>query len=90
MGIIVVQSTTEDLPSVEAPVLRAVGTARGFVLTPADVKMIRRVYDYRFLHIDHLSALTGRSYKKVHGRLLKLCGIIFLRALNCDSKSIST
>src|SRR5579863_9663735 len=40
--------------------------------------MIRRVHEYRFLHIDHLSALMNRSYKKVHGRLLKLVRNNFL------------
>src|ERR1700722_12201939 len=51
---------------------------RGFRLTSADADMIRRDYDYRFLHIDHVSALVGRSYKKVHGRLLKLVRNHFL------------
>jgi len=40
--------------------------------------MIRAVYEYRFLHIDHLSALVNRSYKKVHGRLFKLVQNHFL------------
>ena len=44
----------------------------GFRLTPTDIDMIRAVYEYRFLHVDHVSALVGRSYKKVHGRLSKL------------------
>jgi len=52
--------------------------SRGFQLTASDIEMIRRVYEYRFLHIDHLAALTGRSYKKVHGRLLKLVRHRFL------------
>jgi hypothetical protein len=50
----------------------------GFQLTPSDAQMIRRIYEYRFLHIEHLAALTGRSYKKVHGRLLKLVQNHFL------------
>ncbi len=41
-------------------------------LTASDIAMMRSVFEYRMLHIDHLSALTNRSYKKVHGRLLKL------------------
>jgi hypothetical protein len=40
--------------------------------------MIQSVFKYRFLHIDHLSALMNRSYKKVHGRLLKLVRHHFL------------
>ena len=54
------------------------GRATGFRLTAADVEMIRCVYEYRFLHIDHVSALMNRSYKKVHGRLLKLVRHRFL------------
>jgi hypothetical protein len=50
----------------------------GFQLTDNDRDLIRAVYDYRFLHIDHLSALVNRSYKKVHGRLLKLVQNRFL------------
>lgn len=49
-----------------------VRAATGFRLTERDIVLIRMVYEYRFLHIDHLSALVGRSYKKVHGRLLHL------------------
>lgn len=48
------------------------GRPLGFQITPSDLGMIRAVYNYRFLHADHLSALSGRSYKKVHGRLYKL------------------
>lgn len=47
-------------------------STRGFLLTASDLDMIRIVYEYRLLHIDHVSALTSRSYKKAHGRLLKL------------------
>ena len=50
----------------------------GFQLTAADVAMIRLVHEYRMLHIEHLSAITNRSYKKVHGRLLKLVQNHFL------------
>jgi hypothetical protein len=50
----------------------------GFKLTAQDIALIRAVYEYRFLHIDHLGALVDRSYKKVHGRLLKLVRNRFL------------
>jgi hypothetical protein len=50
----------------------------GFQLTGRDIDLIRAVYDYRFLHINHLSALVNRSYKKVHGRLFKLVQNHFL------------
>jgi hypothetical protein len=50
----------------------------GFQLTACDIDLIRAVYEYRFLHIDHLSALVNRSYKKVHGRLFKLVQNRFL------------
>ena len=50
----------------------------GFQLTPSDVQMIRYIHEYRFLQIGHVSALLNRSYKKVHGRLLKLAQRHFL------------
>jgi hypothetical protein len=50
----------------------------GFHLTPADLAIIRSVFEHRFLHIEHVSALTNRSYKKAHGRLLKLVQNHFL------------
>lgn len=50
----------------------------GFQLTPSDIEMIRTVYEYRFLRIEHVSALMNRSYKKAHGRLLKLVQNHFL------------
>ncbi len=59
---------------------RAITDARapGFQLTARDIDLIRTVYDYRFVHIDHLAALSNRSYKKVHGRLFKLTQHHFL------------
>src|ERR1700678_626684 len=50
----------------------------GFQLTDNDRDLIRVVYEHRFLHIEHLSALVNRSYKKVHGRLFKLVENRFL------------
>lgn len=44
----------------------------GFQLTKDDIEILRILYGFRMAEIDHLSALTGRSYKKLHGRLLKL------------------
>lgn len=72
-----------ELASEPAEVLPREGTVAtrsgcGFQLTAADVDMIRRVFEYRFLRIEHLCALTKRSYKKVHGRLLKLARNHFL------------
>src|ERR1700680_2599757 len=72
------ESATIEGPTAEVRGARAVHRGRGFQLTPADVEMIRSVYKYRFLHIDHVSAMTGRSYKKVHGRMLKLARNHFL------------
>jgi hypothetical protein len=43
-----------------------------FQLTSSDIEMIEYLYQLRIGTINHLSALTGRSYKKVHGRLFKL------------------
>lgn len=50
----------------------------GFQLTASDIQIIRHIYEYRFLHIEHVSALINRSYKKAHGRLLKLVQNHFL------------
>lgn len=43
--------------------------------------MIQSVFRYRFLHIEHVSALMNRSYKKVHGRLLQLVRHGFLERI---------
>jgi len=61
-----------------SPVIDCGESRPGFRLIPTDIEMLRAVYDYRFLHIDHLSALMNRSYKKVHGRLFKLVQNRFL------------
>ena len=44
----------------------------GFALTASDIDMLRLIYEYRLLRTEHVSALTLRSPKKIHGRLLKL------------------
>src|SRR6266404_2949923 len=64
------QSQTFDRAFFAGPLPIVLGC--GFQLTASDIGMIQFVYEYRFLHIEQLSALSGRSYKKVHGRLLKL------------------
>jgi len=71
-------TTIELVSSFPLPAsLRGVERA-SFQLTSGDVEMIRRVYEYRVVHIDHISVLIGRSYKKIHGRLLKLVQHHFL------------
>jgi hypothetical protein len=50
----------------------------GFQLTAGDVEILKLVLEFRLLRIDHLAALTGRSYKKLHGRLFKLVGRRYL------------
>ncbi|HLJ48450.1 MAG TPA: replication-relaxation family protein [Bryobacteraceae bacterium] len=47
-------------------------TQAGFQLTESDIQMIEYVYRLRMATVDHLSVLTNRAYKKVHGRLYKL------------------
>ena len=66
------QSTLQQDPSSPSVSVLSVLSNPGFQLTDGDIDLIRYIYEYRFLHIDHLSALVSRSYKKVHGRLLKL------------------
>jgi len=44
----------------------------GFQLATGDIEILRFLYDYRFLHIGHLIALTGRRHQMIHRRLLKL------------------
>ena len=59
---------TDATTVVRLPEARNAVPARGFQLTAGDVELLRLVFEYRLAHIDHLSALTGRSYKKLHGR----------------------
>jgi hypothetical protein len=40
----------------------------GFVLTRGDIYIFKLIYDYRFLRTEHVSALSGRSAKRVHRR----------------------
>ena len=44
----------------------------GIVLTAADLDIFRLVLEHRFLRREHLQALTGRTGKPMHRRLLKL------------------
>ena len=44
----------------------------GFALTGGDIEIFRLLYEYRLLRTEHVSALTLRSPKKIHGRLIKL------------------
>jgi hypothetical protein len=43
-----------------------------FCLTNGDIALLKLIYEYRFVRIDNLVVLAGRSYKKIHGRLFKL------------------
>ena len=52
-------------------------TKDGFQLTTrdergSDLDLLRLVFELRCARIDHLSALSGRSPKKVHGRVFEL------------------
>ena len=41
-------------------------------ITPGDVDIFKLISEYRFLHREHISALTGRDSKRIHRRLYKL------------------
>ena len=44
----------------------------GFRLAEGDLEILRLVFAFRFACIEHLCALTGRSYVAIHRRLSKL------------------
>jgi hypothetical protein len=46
--------------------------SKRFCLTQGDIALLKLIYEYRFVRIDNLVVLAGRSYKKIHGRLFKL------------------
>ena len=45
---------------------------KGFSLVAGDMTVLKAVSEFRFLLREHLSALTGRSAKRLHRRLLAL------------------
>ena len=55
--------------------------AAGFVLSKWDLEILRFVWQHRFLRRDQLAVLTGRSPKKLHDRLLKMCELRYLKLL---------
>ena len=52
-----------------------------FCLTDGDIKLIKLVYEYRFARINNLVALSGRTYKKIHGRIFKLVENRYLKRI---------
>ena len=54
-------------PATQTDVARA-----GFQLVQGDIELLSHLFHLRLARIDHLAALTERSYKKAHERLLKL------------------
>jgi len=44
----------------------------GFQLTGGDIQILKLLFEYRILRIDHLIALTERHHKAIHRRLFKL------------------
>src|SRR5260370_26264156 len=44
----------------------------GFELQDRDIELLNYVFQLRLAHIDHLSALSGRSVRPLWARLLKL------------------
>ena len=53
----------------------------GFILTPDDIEYVRNVYLLRMATIDHLAALTNRSYTRTQKRTAKLEARGYLDAL---------
>jgi len=53
----------------------------GFQLTEQDVELLQLAFEYRILRLDHLAALTGRPYRRLSRRLLKLLERRYLRRL---------
>jgi hypothetical protein len=56
-------------------------TQKPLHVVPGDVELIDLIYEHRFARIDNLSVLTGRSYKKLHGRLFKLAQHGYLKRI---------
>jgi len=54
-------------------------TTKGFQLVDSDLLLLRHVYALRLATIDHLAALSGRSYKRAQERLDKLVGEKYLK-----------
>src|ERR1035438_7119353 len=44
----------------------------GFQLVPGDLALLQHVHELRLATIEHLAALSGRSYKRTQERLAKL------------------
>ncbi len=61
-----------DAKGQNSPEPRAGRGTEGFALTKGDLAILSAVYEYRFVHREHLSLLTGRHPKRLHRRLLKL------------------
>ncbi|HUQ95403.1 MAG TPA: hypothetical protein VM120_27235 [Bryobacteraceae bacterium] len=53
----------------------------GFFLASGDIEIFKLLYEFRFLRREHLSVLTGRSLKKMHGRLFKLVNAGYLTSI---------
>lgn len=60
----------EDLSAAEGTA--SAKSSRGFVLSKGDVEILRLVLEHRFLRREHISALTGRSAKRLHDRLFQM------------------
>ncbi|HUR44747.1 MAG TPA: replication-relaxation family protein [Candidatus Saccharimonadales bacterium] len=56
-------------------------SSSGFLLTSGDIDIFKLLYKFRFLRREHLSVLTGRSLKKMHGRLFKLVNAGYLTTI---------
>jgi hypothetical protein len=54
---------------------------KAFALVDGDIELIKLVYEFRFARIDNLALLTGRAYKKVHGRVFKLAEHGYLKTI---------
>ena len=50
-------------------------------LASGRTSIIKLIYELRFARIDNLVALTGRAYKKIHGRVFKMVDRGYLKRI---------
>jgi len=53
----------------------------GFQLVPSDLAMLQHVHELRLATIEHVAALSGRSYKRTQERLAKLEERAYLKCI---------
>jgi DNA-binding Lrp family transcriptional regulator len=58
----------------------------GFVITDADIDILKFVHDYRVLTIEQVAKLTGRTYTRIHRRLKGLFDAGLLNRIEAPQK----